>query len=113
MRVESYRFGRIVIGGTAYGSDVIVFHDRVTPRWRRKQGHGLCGEDLGEIIAARPSTLIVGRGAMGMMRVPAETRTLLEERGIDLVALRTGKAVDEYNRHADDPTVVGAFHLTC
>ncbi|MDD5556717.1 MAG: MTH938/NDUFAF3 family protein [bacterium] len=113
MRIDDYSFGRIVIGGGEYRSDVIVFHDRVRPDWRRLEGHALHERDLEEILAARPSTLVVGRGAMGMMRVPSAVAALLEGRGVRLIARRTAAAVREYNDRAGDPSVVGAFHLTC
>jgi hypothetical protein len=113
MKIDDCGFGRIVIGGKEYRNDVIVFHNRVRSDWWRVEGHSLHRDDLEEILAAAPSTLILGRGAVGMMRVPASIESLLQERGITLVSLRTGAAVKEYNSHADDPGVVGAFHLTC
>ena len=113
MRIDRYRFGEIVIGGEAYARDVIVFRDRVVSGWRRRNGHSLLPEDLRDVAAASPSTLVLGRGALGMLRVPAETGRYLAKRGIRLVALRTAAAVEEYNRRADDQGAVGAFHLTC
>lgn len=113
MRIDSYWFGRMVVGGEAHTRDVIVFRDRVVPGWRRKEGHSLSPEDIAGIVVFSPSTLIVGTGAIGMMRVPSETAEFLAANGIRLVAMRTGAAVEEYNRHADDPRVAGAFHLTC
>jgi len=113
VKIDDYGFGRIVIGGREYRHDVIVFHDRVRSDWWRAEGHSLGREELDEILAASPSTLIVGRGAVGMMRVAADVEALLKERGISLIALRTGAAVKEYNKRSGDPGVVGAFHLTC
>lgn len=113
MKIDSYSFGRIVIGGEEHRSDVIVFHDRVKAGWWRVEGHSLHEEDLEEILAARPATLIIGRGAVGVMRVPKAIESLLAQRGIKLVACRTGAAVEEYNKHSGDPSVVGVFHLTC
>jgi len=113
MKIESYSFGRIVIEDREYRSDVIVFHNRVKSGWWRLEGHSLHEKDLDEILADRPSVLIVGKGAVGMMRIPRETESLLEKHGIVLIALRTGAAVEEYNKHSGDPKVIGAFHLTC
>ncbi|MCX6354711.1 MAG: MTH938/NDUFAF3 family protein [Candidatus Aureabacteria bacterium] len=113
MKIGSYSFGRIVIEGMEYTGDVIVFHDRVKPHWWRKEGHSLHREDIEEIISLHPSTLIIGRGAMGVLRIPEEIRSLLKDLKIQLVDLRTAAACKEYNTHGDDPRVVGAFHLTC
>ncbi len=81
MRIDRYRFGEIVIGGEAYARDVIVFRDRVVSGWRRRNGHSLLPEDLRDVAAASPSTLVLGRGALGMLRVPAETGRYLAKRG--------------------------------
>jgi len=113
MKIDDYSFGRIAIGGREYRSDVIVFQDHVRPDWWRKEGHSLHREDLGEILAVKPHTLIIGCGAVGMLRVPGEIKAFLESQRIRLIALRTGAAIEEYNAHADDPNAVGAFHLTC
>jgi hypothetical protein len=113
MKIDSYSFGRIVIGGREYTRDVIVFHDHVKPDWWRKEGHSLRREDIEEIISFAPSMLIVGRGAIGVLRIPDEVRSLLGDLKIRLVDLKTGAACEEYNTHGDDPRVVGAFHLTC
>ena len=113
MKIDDYGFGRIVIDGKEYRNDVIVFHDRVRSNWWRKNGHSLCREDLKEILASSPRTLIVGRGAVGVMRIPEETKKFLGEMKIQLIDLKTGAAVKEYNNYANDPRAVGAFHLTC
>lgn len=35
--INSYDFGRIVVDGKAYTSDVIIFPDRVNSYWWRKE----------------------------------------------------------------------------
>jgi len=113
MKIDDYSFGRIVIAGKEYHVDVIVFHDHVRSDWWRTEGHSLHREDLEEILAVKPHTLIIGCGAVGMLRVPEKIEELLAGLGINLVALRTGAAVENYNSRAADARVVGAFHLTC
>ncbi len=112
MRIDAYSFGKIVVDGESYQSDVIVFPDRVMPHWRRRQGHSLCLEDLAAVLDFRPRLLILGTGAMGAMRVPAETLAALGERGMEVVAAKTSLAVERFNREADAATVA-ALHLTC
>lgn len=113
MKIDDCSFGRIVIAGKEYHGDVIVFHDHVRPDWWRAEGHSLTREDLEEILASKPHTLIIGCGAVGMLRIPAETKEFIEGLNIHLIALRTAAACKEYNEHAVDAGVVGAFHLTC
>ena len=37
--VESYSFARIVVDGTQYTRDLILFPDRVEDNWWRREGH--------------------------------------------------------------------------
>ena len=39
--IESYRFGKIVINGKSYSSDVIIIGDHVKANWWRREGHRL------------------------------------------------------------------------
>lgn len=114
MKIESYSFGVIKIDGTEYRNDVIVFPDRVSPNWWRKEGHSLCMEDLKEVLDYSPDMLIIGVGANGVMEVPEAAKNRLQEKGIRTVIEKTTAAVDIFNREIEQGTrAVGAFHLTC
>jgi len=114
MRIESYSFGRIAIGGRAYSSDVIIYPDRVDAAWWRKEGHCLEPGDLAEALKARPDVLVVGTGYFGMMAVPDHTLDQIRAAGIDLRVERTGKAVDLFNTmQTGSLRVIAALHLTC
>jgi hypothetical protein len=114
MHIDSYQFGKIVVDGEAYGSDLIIVDGAVRANWWRKQGHSLSAEDLKTVIAAKPAVLIVGCGASGLMKVPDETRQALQEHNIQLEALDTGKAVQRFNELSQEGTnVAAALHLTC
>ncbi len=114
MRIRSYVFGKIVIGGNPYVSDVIVFPDRVLCPWRRREGHRLQSEDLREVLGLeiQPEILILGTGYFGAMTVPAEVLRELHDRRITAVVARTPAAVEKFNAAAG-PGVVAALHLTC
>lgn len=111
--ISSYSFGSITVRGKTYTSDVIIYPDRVDSSWWRKDGHNLAVEDLEDVLRERPSLLIVGTGASGVMRVPGETVRFLESRGIEVKAGRTAEAVELFNRAPGDRKVVAALHLTC
>jgi hypothetical protein len=111
--IESYGFGHIVIDGQSYRSDVIVYPDHVKSRWWRKSGHTLIVEDIQDVLELKPEVLVVGTGAIGLMRVPEDTRQQIQKHGIELVCERTGAAVETYNRLAPTLEVVAALHLTC
>jgi hypothetical protein len=111
--ISAYSFGRITIRGDTYTSDVIIYPGRVNPSWWRKEGHLLQPVDLEEVVTARPSVVIIGTGASGVMKVPHETVRFLESKGITVHVARTAEAVELYNTTPKDKPVVAALHLTC
>ncbi len=113
MAIESYAFGRIVIDGQTYTSDVIVYPDRVDGSWWREEGHLLQIGDLGEVADARPEVLVVGTGYFGDMRPSPEALDYLRSLGIKVIVERTEEACRVYNRLSESQKVIAALHLTC
>ncbi|MBI5026879.1 MAG: Mth938-like domain-containing protein [Nitrospirae bacterium] len=113
MKIEHYSFGRIVIEGREYTSDVIIYPNRVDPSWWRKQGHFLQVVDLTDVMDAKPSVLIIGTGYHGVMEVPKETLEFLKSKGIEVHTEKTAKAVELYNELSQKRPTIAALHLTC
>lgn len=111
--ITSYGFGRVVIDGKAYTSDVIVYPERTADGWWRKKGHELSLKDIGEILEYGPQLLIVGTGKFGMMKVPEEVASDIRASGIKLVVAHTPRAVRLFNGQPSGTRVVAALHLTC
>ena len=73
--IESYDFGRIVINGRKFGSNVVIFQDRINADWWRREGHILSVDDIREIVDMKPEVLVVGTGYSGRPIVhPSPTR---------------------------------------
>ncbi len=114
MHIDSYKFGKIVIDGVNYNKDIIILDGAVQANWWRKRGHLLSAEDLQPIITAKPSVLIVGCGATGLMKVSDEVRQVLLEEDIQLEAVDTSKAVERLNELSQTGVnIAAALHLTC
>jgi hypothetical protein len=114
MHIDSYEFGRIIVDGETYTSDCLIFQNRVEPDWWRRKGHKLFTDDLEYVLSAEPEILVVGCGAYGIMQVSDEVRTLLEQKKIQMEALKTAEAMNRYNElSAAGRKVVAAMHLTC
>jgi hypothetical protein len=114
MHIDSYQFGKIVIDGVDYSSDCIILGNSVQANWWRKQGHLLSAEDLQPIIAAKPTVLIAGCGASGLMKISDEARHVLLEEDIQLEAVDTAKAVERFNELSQTGVnIAAALHLTC
>jgi len=114
MHIDSYQFGRIVIDGVSYDSDLIILGDVIQSNWFRSRGHLLSADDLRSIIEAGPSVLIVGCGDSGLMKVTSRAEQILQQREILLEAFDSRQAVRRFNELSKaGVNVAAAFHLTC
>lgn len=114
MKIDAYSFGRIVVDGQEYRSDIIIFPDRVEDNWWRREGHRLAAEDLAGVLDDLPEVLVIGTGHDGRMMVPQDTLDHLGTRDMEVVIDRTNGAVEEFNRLArKHQRIVAALHLTC
>ena len=114
MKINSYSFGSMNIGGKHYSSDLIIYPDgRINGSWWRKRGHNLCIKDLDRTVEVKPEIVVIGTGVNGMMKISKETMEYLEVNGIQVYFNKTGAAVKSYNDLSSSHSVVGLFHLTC
>ncbi len=113
MKITHYSFGKIIIDGKTYTSDVIIFPDHVNSSWWRKEGHLLQVADIGDIIAAKLPVLIIGTGYYGAMKVPEKTLDYLREKKIETYIEKTSEAVALYNEKSLQMPAIAALHLTC
>lgn len=113
--IDSYRFGNMVIAGTAYPNDLIILPDGVIHHpWWRQSGHRLVIGDLDPVLTSGTVLLVIGTGKPGRMRPDPDLKKALAEHGIRVTAMPTTRAVAEYNAQIRYHTgVAGCFHLTC
>lgn len=112
--IDDYKFGNIRIDGKSYTSDVKIIDGQVKPNWWRKEGHKLFAEDIKDILKAKPEVLVVGTGAYGAMKVVAQTKESLKEKGIQLIEAKSEQACNTYNQLLKaGKRVAFACHLTC
>lgn len=113
--INDYKFGEIVIDHIPYVSDVIILPGRVQKDWWRKEGHNLHLEDIRDVLdQTSPSSLVVGTGKFGIMRISKEVREYLDKQNITMYSEPTEKAVKIFNRLLlIETNIVGVFHLTC
>ena len=113
-RIDAYRFGRVVIDGTPYETDVVLTPAGVRTPWRRRRGHVLNPSDLHELLDDGCEALVVGTGSLGRMKVAEAVPRRLSEMGIELRAERTAQAVEIYRKMVSEgKAVTAALHLTC
>lgn len=112
MKIEKYDFGKMVLDGKSYESDLIIFPEKVQSSWWRKEGHFLQIEDIESILTTNPKLVIVGSGYYGCMKISPKVIEEFKKRNIELVYTDSKNAVEEFNRR-EEKNKVGAFHLTC
>ncbi len=112
-KIETYRFGQLVVDGQIHTKDLIILPDQVVGGWWRQEGHAVHPDDLAAVLNAEPEILIVGQGASGRMHVTPEAEQVLQAASIELVAQPTEPACQTYNRMREQRRVAAALHLTC
>ena len=114
MKIEQFKFGSVTIDGKTYGSDVVLLPPQVKDNWWRREGHRLFTADLAEVLAYRPSVLVVGTGVSGQMYIPPETVGDMESARIRVEVLPTAEACNRFNELLEaGEKVAAAMHLTC
>lgn len=114
MNIEDFSFGRIVVNGVTYTSDIKIIGGKVIAGWWRKSGHKVEIEDIQEMIDAHPEILVIGKGDPGLMQTSAALRKLLKSNEIELIEEKTAKAVQAFNRLSQTGKAVFAgFHVGC
>ena len=113
--ITHYSFGTMTIAGQEMRGDLYILTDgRIRKNWWRKEGHLLQLEDLTEIVADQPATLVVGTGASGLMQPAPDLDRQLIAAGIEVIFLPTAEAATRYNGLIEKGRRVAAcFHLTC
>ena len=109
--ITAYSFGSMEIDGKVYTADLIIHASGIKDKWWRKDGHGLCLEDIKDHLTPDISRLVVGCGAYGVLKVGKDVRDFCEKEKIELQAFNTAEAVEAFNKVPQN--TVGAFHLTC
>jgi len=110
--IESFSFGRIVIDGKTYYSDVVIYPDHIQSEWWRSEGHRLTKEDVDEILTQKPDILMVGTG-YGGLKVPKETEDYIKSMKIKLIVDETEKIYKTFNQLSKSKRIVAALHLSC
>lgn len=75
---------------------------------------GIQPGDVEELLEHHSRIVVLSRGMLLRLRVPAATVALLEERGVRVMVAETSAAAEVYNELAAQGQAVGGlFHSTC
>lgn len=79
-------------------------------------GHarGIQVEDVKEIVSHGAKVIILTKGVFSRLKVPAKTKTYIEENNIEVIVTSTNNGVKIYNDYVKKHVPVGGlFHSTC
>jgi len=118
IKFDSTNFGEVIINGISYG-DVLIAGGRVTPRDRNLlrnvlgTSHAIGEWEVEKLLRGNPQAIIIGTGQSGLLRVSNKVRERVEKAGIELIALETPEAIEEFNRLSKTKRVNALIHTTC
>ena len=111
--IDGYKFGEFTIKGKSYKSNVALIGEEVKIH-RHLDDHELNLDDFTELINAKPTHLIIGTGAYGVVKPPREIIDFIENQNIVVIVEKTGKACQTYNSLLKQRIRVAALlHNTC
>jgi len=119
--IEEYNFGSIIIKGKEYTEDVEIRWTGEVLNWWRKESHLVEICDIKRAIEHNPSTIVIGTGNPGLMKVSDSAKKFILNKGIKLIIDVTEQAVKTFNiicqdskeEEGEQDKVIGLFHLTC
>jgi len=117
-KIISVKWGKMEVESLGQGKDY-----RLWPGggkswdWREsgtRHSPGILVSDCKELVENGCRIVILSRGMLLRLKIPLQTISYLEEKGIEVVIAGTKKAVKKYNARVDRGEAVGGlFHSTC
>jgi len=116
MRIDEFTFGSIRIDGVTYEHDVVIDGGRVGKRKKKpsrplRAAFGHTPLSVGEHIPWDCRLLVIGTGAGGALPVMDEVRQEAARRGVELLTVPTGEAIEALRSGSTDTNAI--LHLTC
>ena len=118
--IEDFEFGVFTIQGKKHsqyagvGKDIRLIGSELT-KWKERNGHLLNFEMVTGVFDLGIETLIIGKGANGVLQVPEEIVNEIKKKGIAKVIVeKTGEACEIYNNlYGKGEKVAMLAHGTC
>lgn len=65
------------------------------------------------VLEENPDVVITGKGTSGMASLSNDARSLLENKGIEIIEARTPDIKDKFNKLNETKRVAAIIHVTC
>ena len=117
-KIDSFKFGSIVIDDQKYGRDVFIMPDGSVRQ--RKGGfwkfgsHSIKKAEVDEVVRAGPEMMVIGTGTSSKAKLGDGADLIAREANVELMVLPSHEAVKRFNELADEGKKVSALiHITC
>jgi hypothetical protein len=115
--ITELSWGRLEIEGGVSFKDAKIYPGGAREwNWRETgTGHvpGIQPGDVEELLENGATTIVLGRGVLGRLRVAPQTLERLQREGVTVHVLKTKAAVRLFNELRGREPVGGLFHTTC
>jgi len=113
MHIDGYGFGEIIINGTSFHEDLLIFSDTIDNTWNPEKEHMIHIQDIQNAVKQQPSTFIIGTGYNSKMEIGKDVKNRLKELKIELIIAPTAEAVRHFNKLSEEYEQLAAvFHLS-
>ena len=110
-KINSFRFGSLIIDRKKYENDMIIYWDgEMNPR---ESSHTFSKSELIDLLLKGPETIIVGTGTAGLVKIEKDAENFAKLKNIELIVKKTPEAIEEFNRLSKDKKVIAVIHVTC
>jgi hypothetical protein len=112
VRIDSTKFGEIVIDGKTYFSDMYVYWDGKKEVRGKEHVFGI--NELIKVMQRHVEAVVIGTGQEGIVKIAEEVKIKAEDKKIKIFVDKSPKAVDIFNGLVKDgKKAVAVIHTTC
>lgn len=116
-RIEEIEWGHVQVAGHGRFRDAKIWPGGARGwDWNETGTHhvpGIQPTDVQELLDHGATTVILSQGFNERLQVKDETLHLLNEQGVAVEVLETGRAMERFNQLREETAVGGLFHSTC
>ena len=113
--ITHYSFGKMVIDGHPYESDLAVLPGGEVCRWSFGPNHEISPDNLNGFVSDQVTTIIIGSGYAGNAHLTASARDMVaiwKSKGLTVHVVPSSKAVILFNA-SPKKGLLAFFHLNC
>lgn len=118
-KIDSTKFGEIVIAGKKYGQ-VLIIGEKIVERDYNKlkklfgTSHKIVDWEIDQLLSNSPEVIVIGTGQDGLLEVERDFKQQMADRGIEVIVGKTPEAIRIYNEKIKAGQRINALmHTTC